>query len=73
MDCKLTLYGEAANELETTYAVISGLVRSLGIVPKTVPHNGNAKGLDRKDMARLRRALGRGRRNRSRPSSSAAL
>lgn len=57
----LTLFGEAASELETTYAVVSGLVKALGIEPKPVPFNGNAKGLDPGDMARLRRALGKGR------------
>jgi hypothetical protein len=68
-DLKLTLFGEAATELSTTYAVVSGLVKSLGIEPKPVPYNGNAKGLDRKDMAQLRRALGQGRRRSKAPAS----
>jgi hypothetical protein len=55
----LTLYGEAAAELGTDIAVVRGLVKARGITPKPVPHNGNAKGLDRGDMAILRRALGR--------------
>lgn len=59
----LTTFGEAAVELETTIAVISGLVLALGLNPKPVPRNGNAKGLNDKDMNKLRRALGKNRRS----------
>lgn len=61
-DLNLTLFGEAASELGTTYAVVSGLVKSLGIEPKPVPHVARGKGLDRNDMAQLRRAMGQTRR-----------
>lgn len=53
----LTTFGEAAEELGTTYAVISGLVEAHRITPKPVPRS-VAKGLDGRDMATLRRALG---------------
>lgn len=72
-DLKITLFGEAATELDTTYAVIAGLVKALGIQPKPVPYNGNAKGLDRADMRRLRHALGRSkRRGEAHPTSAPA-
>lgn len=58
MKDQIKTFGEAAAELGTTYAVISGLVKAHGLTPKPVPHNGNAKGLDRRDIAVLRRALG---------------
>jgi hypothetical protein len=54
----LTTYGEAAEGLGVSYAVVSGLAEAHGIVPKPVPRSPNAKGLDRADMAVLRRALG---------------
>jgi hypothetical protein len=58
MKTTLTLYGEAAAELGTTYAAIAAIVKAHGITPKPVPRNGNAKGLDRRDMRVLRKALG---------------
>lgn len=54
----ITTYSEAAVELGTTIAVVSGLVDAWGLTPKPVPRNGKAKGLDARDMAVLRRALG---------------
>jgi hypothetical protein len=57
MRAEVTTFGEAAADLDTTYAVIAGLVKALQITPKPVPRNGNAKGLDRQDMRALRRAL----------------
>jgi hypothetical protein len=59
MTVELMTIKEAAAELNTTVATIRGLVRAHGIVPKPVPRNGNAKGLDESDMATLRRSLGR--------------
>ena len=58
-DQQITSLSEAAVELGTRPLVIGELVRSLGIQPKPVPRNGNAKGLDPSDMKRLRRALGK--------------
>lgn len=54
---EVTTFGEAAADLDTTYAVIAGLVKALKITPKPVPRNGNAKGLDRQDMRALRKVL----------------
>lgn len=48
---------EAAQELNTDPLTISGLVKLLRIEPKPVPRNGNAKGLDRADLRRIRRAI----------------
>ena len=48
---------EAAQQIETDPVTLSGLVKLLQIQPKPVPRNGNAKGLDRSDMKRIRRAI----------------
>lgn len=55
-------YGEAARHLGVHRATIRDLVRAHGIEPKRVALNGNAKGLDARDLSVLARAL-----NRSRP------
>lgn len=49
---------EAAEHLGTDRFTVGGLVRALGIEPKRVPHSGHGKGLDRRDIARIARALG---------------
>lgn len=54
---RVVTYGEAVRELGTTYAVVAGLVQAHGITPKPVPYC-NGKGLDARDMAVLRKALG---------------
>jgi hypothetical protein len=54
----LIVMKEAATELDVDVKTVRDMGRKLKIVPKDVPHNGNAKGLDRGDMARLRRAMG---------------
>lgn len=56
MDNLLT-YKEAAKVLDVGPMTVRDLVRRLGIVPKPVPRNGNAKGLDASDVVRIRRAL----------------
>ncbi len=48
----------AASELGVSVPTIRDLSKRFGIVAKVVPSNGNAKGLDERDMAVLRRALG---------------
>ncbi len=57
MKDSITTFGEAANELGTSYAVIAGLVEAHGLTPKPVPRSPAGKGLDRKDMAVIRKAL----------------
>jgi hypothetical protein len=53
----ITTYGEAAELLGTDIRTISGLVKALGLKPKKVRINNLAKGLDRSDIAAIRRAL----------------
>ncbi len=50
-------YSEAARRLETDRKAIATAVRILKIDPKPVPSNGQGKGLDSADIARIRRAL----------------
>jgi hypothetical protein len=54
----LIVMKEAATALDVDVKTVRDVVRKLQITPKDVPHNGNAKGLDRDDMNRLRKALG---------------
>ncbi len=54
----ITTFGELADELGVYYAVIAGLVRAHNLPIERVPRSGNAKGLSRKSVAVIRRALG---------------
>lgn len=53
----LLTYKEAADRFGVLPLTIRDLARRLGIVPKPVPRNGNAKGLDASDVERIRKAL----------------
>jgi hypothetical protein len=55
----LVSYIGAARILETDRKTVAGLVKALGITPKSISTNGKAKGLDQTDLRRLRKALGR--------------
>jgi hypothetical protein len=55
----LVSYSEAARSLRVSRHTVAELAERLGIMPKPVPWNGNAKGLDPADVDRLRRALER--------------
>lgn len=55
----LTTYSEAAAILGIDRKMIALIVRRNGIVPKDVPWNGLAKGLDESDMAVVRAAWSR--------------
>jgi hypothetical protein len=53
----LTMFREAAEDLGITRQTVGDLVRALGIEAKDMGLAGGAKGLDREDMALLRKAL----------------
>lgn len=75
MKDQIVTYGEAAEEFGASYETISNIARGHGLTPKPVPRNGNAKGLDRKDMAVIRKALGlrKGERLTEKPVPAAAV
>lgn len=52
-------YTDAAEVFGTDDRTISGLVKALEITPKPTGMPGRAKGLDRDDMKRLARSLGK--------------
>lgn len=62
-------FKEAAARLGVYHYTVSDLVRHLGIEPKPVPRNGNAKGLDAADLKRIRRALGMSRKAEPQPAA----
>jgi hypothetical protein len=57
MKTQILIMREARQELGIQRETLTDLVRKLEIIPKDVPYNGNAKGLDQADMRRIRRAL----------------
>jgi hypothetical protein len=54
-------FTDAAAVLKTDVRTVRGLVELLGIVTKPVPRNGNARGLDARDMKAIREAIRAGR------------
>ncbi len=54
----IVTYGEAAVAFAVRPQTIGDLAPRIGIQPKRVPRNGNAKGLDKADVARLSKILG---------------
>lgn len=54
----ITTFGEAAVAFGVRPQTIGDLAPRLGISPKRVPRNGNAKGLDAADLRRLEKILG---------------
>lgn len=52
-------FGEAARVLGISPDAVAPIAVGLEITHKPVPHNGKAKGLDRSDMAKMRRFLKR--------------
>lgn len=58
MRTDITTYGEAAVLFEVRPTTLGELAGRLGIKPKRVPRNGNAKGLDAADIKRLSKVLG---------------
>jgi hypothetical protein len=55
-------FTEAAAKLGTDPRTVAGLVSLLRVEPKRVARNGNAKGLDARDLAAIRAAVNAGRR-----------